>query len=63
MSVGDVQQMFSSIIFLDILRFMRGLPVENGKEKGVRGRNVRNCVMAPTGLKMGDTPVRAIYHE
>lgn len=30
MSVGDVQQMFSSIIFLDTLRFIRG--ERKGKE-------------------------------
>lgn len=35
MSVGDVQQMFSSIIFLDILRFIRRLSVE--KEKAGEG--------------------------
>lgn len=49
MSVGDVQQMFSSIIFLDILHFMR----ENGKEKGGEGEERKELHDGPNWTQNG----------
>lgn len=53
MSVGDVQQMFSSIIFWDILRFIRGLPVEKGKEKGGEGEEREELHDGPNWTENG----------